>query len=571
VIVAWAIAQVIDLLSQIFALPDWIAQPIVIVLAIGFPVTLIVAWLIEGQTHKAETADAVSPATKVDWLIAGGLAAVLAFMGYQQLTPGNVSVARAGVLPNSVAVLPFENLSLDPENAFFASGVHDEIINQLSKLRNLTVIARSSVMDYPESGKSNPEIADELNVEMIMAGSVRYAGDEVRVTAELFNGATNVPVWTDAYDGDLSDIFAIQADIAMNIANSLQAEFSVAEQESIEAPLTDSPEAYLLYQRALALAREGIRGDRPGLRGATQEYLDQAIRLDPGFAMAYAWKAHVYATSRDFDHVAEENRSALHVEMDRLIGENADMALALDPSIGFAHAVLAEMHFVNSRLALALAEAEQALQLSPNEPDVLTIYSMIKSNILDQFDEAIELMERAAERDPNNALVFQELGSFSMLDGRFDTAATAYQKCLELGGNSACSRFLAASEFGRGDNGAALEALRVTEQISVGSSSAYAFAAYMYGRMGQPDEAIRVFESAREAAVSQYLEPSNWAFAYMGVGDYDEAYNQLDTAAGNIHSLTDLRMRQPIRLNLFADPVLEEPKWVELRGRLRPM
>ncbi|MFT5511269.1 MAG: TolB-like protein, partial [Hyphomicrobiaceae bacterium] len=221
VVVAWGITQVVDVLSQVFALPAWIGQPVLIVLAIGLPITLIAAWLIEGKAQDAVASAMRSPASTIDYALFGAMAVVIGLISYQQFTPSDATLVDATAsavadeivqdiadrLPNSIAVLPFENLSPDPDDAYFAAGVHDEILSKLAKLRELTVIARASVMRYADSDLPIPQIAQELNVEMVMAGTVRYAGDQVRVTAQLIDGTTNVPVWTTEDEGDLSDIF----------------------------------------------------------------------------------------------------------------------------------------------------------------------------------------------------------------------------------------------------------------------------------------------------------------------------------------------------------------------------
>ena len=163
-----------------------------------------------------------------------------------------IAEEQPDVLPNSVAVLPFENLSLDPENAFFAAGIHESTLNQLAKIRDLTVIARTSVLQYAVDPPPIPEIAAALKVEMVMEGSVRYANDRVLITAQLIDGRTGAHLWSDEYNRGLADIFAVQAEIAAAIAMALEAEFSTTEQNDIERPLTDSPEAYALYLKALA-------------------------------------------------------------------------------------------------------------------------------------------------------------------------------------------------------------------------------------------------------------------------------------------------------------------------------
>jgi TolB-like protein len=283
VVVAWGITQVLDVLSQIWALPAWIAQPVTIVLALGLPITLIVAWLIEGKAHEAVASAVRSKATTVDWILIGAVALVLTAIGYQQLTPETVVVAAADevledvsdVLPNSVAILLFDNLSPNPDDAYFAAGVHESILNELVKIRDMNVIARTSVLRYADTDMSIPEIADELNVETVMEGSVRYAGDQVRVTAQLIDPNTGAHIWSEEYDRDLADIFAIQSDIAERIAMALEAELLPSEQESIERQPTQSPDAYTAFLKAMAVVRNGTSvGGAPGARLVIQNYLD---------------------------------------------------------------------------------------------------------------------------------------------------------------------------------------------------------------------------------------------------------------------------------------------------------
>jgi adenylate cyclase len=584
VVVAWGITQVLDVLSQIWALPAWIAQPVTIVLALGLPVTLIVAWIIEGKAHEAVASAVRSPATTIDYMLFGAVAVVIGLIGYQQFAPRTSEIAAtvepditattiadeivediADRLPNSIAVLPFDNVSPDPDDAYFAVGVHDEILSKLSKIRSLAVIARGSVMRYAGTVLPIPQIAQELNVEMVMTGTVRYAGDQVRVTAQLIDGMTNVPVWTTEDEGDLSDIFAIQSDIAMSIANSLQAQFSVEEQESIETIPTDSPVAYTLYLRALSLASEGVRGDAPGVRAAIQELLDLAIRLDPEFTMAYAWKAYIYATSKQFDLVTEENLSAFNAEIDGLIVENANKALAIDPSVGLAHSALAQMYNSNAQYDMALAEAEESVRLSPNDPEAIVIAANIMAASGNQYPRAIALLQGAAQRDPNNLLLHQFLSISFSLSGRFDEAVASAQHCLEVGGNAGCARVLALTEIVRGNIDAALDATRNIEQISNGGANTFATLVYLYGGFGMPDESQRVYQQFSEMAREAYVNPALWALVDIGMGDYDAAY---DAIAENLDGARMTRTLAPIQMNAFNDPVLEEPRWVELRHQM---
>jgi len=592
VVVAWVITQVVEVLSQLFAPLAWIAQPVVITLAIGFPIVLIGVWLIEGNARQAMASAVRSPAATVDWVLAGAVVMVIGLIGYQQFAPRetkialpidaeNVSIASVNqaeevvsdVLPNSIAVLPFENLSPDPDNAYFAAGVHEEVLNQLAKIRDLNVIARTSVLQYPDSGKAIPEIADELNVEMVMEGSVRYGNDQVRVTAQLIDGATNTHLWTEAYDGDLSDVFGIQGEIAMNIANSLQAEFSIAEQENIERAPTNSPEAYAAYLRALAEINGGGVFESPERRSRAQSYLDEALALDSEFASAHAWKALLFLFSRD-DLATEENLLEHRAAMDQFLETHANMALALDPSIGLAHAALAFMHFNNWRAGQGLIELEQALRLSPNDPMVVQGYAYIELSIHGRPEEAVRYWRRAIELDPNNISIRGDLAYALHLAGRYAEAIEILQ--LYKGPASPPQRALfaygiAKSEFARGNRDVALDELRAAEEILLSDPMPdpeyYAYLAYGYGLLEQPADAQRMFEGFRELAADGYVYPSTLAVAHMGIGDYDEALTQIDAAAENLELQVPM-VADEIRLNGWSDPILEQPEWVEVRNRL---
>jgi TolB-like protein/DNA-binding winged helix-turn-helix (wHTH) protein len=226
---------------------------------------------------------------------------------------------------NSVAVLPFENLSLNPEDAHFAAGVHEEILNHLTKIDDLRVVARASVLPYAGAAQPIFEIADELRVGTIMVGSVRYADGRVRIVVQLIDTATGAQLWSEAYEHDFSEIFTIQTDIATRVAMALEARLTAAQQLTIQQQLTDSPEAYALYLRA------GATDLALGLPTSLRHlYLDRAIALDPEFARAHARKANAYTLSL-VNNVASGAADLTDLaELDRLSREHAEKALALD-------------------------------------------------------------------------------------------------------------------------------------------------------------------------------------------------------------------------------------------------
>jgi TolB-like protein len=267
--VALAVIGLIDGVSEPLSLPSWFDTVVIVLLAVGFPIALVLAWafdLTPAGVVRTPPSDAMPedgaplgmPQQSVPTAEQATPSAEQAPPRSQAaLSPPNESIEpRPEFLRNSVAVLPLENLSPNPDDGYFAAGIHEEILNCLTKIKDLSVIARTSVKKYRDTDKSIAEIAAELGVGTVMEGSVRYAGDRVRVTAQLIDAATQDHLWSEVYERDLADVFAIQADIAAKIAAALEAEFSVAEREGIEKLPTSSPTAYALYLRALAIIQE---------------------------------------------------------------------------------------------------------------------------------------------------------------------------------------------------------------------------------------------------------------------------------------------------------------------------
>ena len=252
--VGWLLIEVASVLLPTFEAPEWVMQVFSFAVIAGFPLAVILAW-----AYDITPAGVVrTPARALPERAEDGDSQQADQTPAQPPTaPAAVSDdASPAVLPNSVAVLPLENLSPNPDDAYFAAGIHEEILNYLTKIKDLSIIARTSVKKYANTDMSIAEIAGELGVGTVMEGSVRYAGERVRVTAQLIDAATEDHLWSEVYERDLADIFAIQSDIATRIATALEATFSTAERQRIEKPPTDSPVAYALYLKAVAMIPE---------------------------------------------------------------------------------------------------------------------------------------------------------------------------------------------------------------------------------------------------------------------------------------------------------------------------
>ncbi|MGB8340979.1 MAG: FlgO family outer membrane protein, partial [Chthoniobacterales bacterium] len=321
-VVAWLLIQIATQVFPFFDIPNWAVRLVVVLLLIGFPVALVLAWVFEltpegikrteevlsHESIRHHTGRRIVGFTVVLALLAAGL------LAYRLARPGatgdrtDAAAAQEAISGKSIAVLPFENLSSDKENAFFTDGMQDEIRTNLAKIAELKVISRTSVMHYGSSATRNnlQEIAQALNVAYVVEGSVQRSANRVRVSAQLINARNDTHVWGEKYDRDLADVFAIQSEIAQAIADQLQAKLSPNEKKAIEQSPTNDLAAFDLYSRAKSLLLTAGLGatSEPDLRKAV-ELLDQAVKRDPSFFDAYCQLAlaheTIYAVS-GFDH-----------------------------------------------------------------------------------------------------------------------------------------------------------------------------------------------------------------------------------------------------------------------------
>src|SRR5207253_1528710 len=354
--------------------PPWVMKIFIIVIIFGFPVALIFSWAFEitpeGIKLESEIASNKSIARRTGRKIVAvtiALAVVAAGLFVYQVvrsrstsTPQHTaSAARTEaptVPPNkSIAVLPFDNLSRDPDNAYFREGVQDEILTRLAKVADLKVISRTSTQHFKSTPEDLREIAKRLGVTNILEGSVQKASDQVRVNVQLINALTDAHLWADTYDRKLTDIFAVESEIAKTIAETLQARLSGSEKSSIAKTPTVNPEAYELYLKGRFFWNKRTGDD---LRKSI-EYLKQAIAKDPGYALAYAALADSYGILR-FYGGASPDESIVPA------AAAANKALELDDSLAEAHASLGLIATEELELHRGVSELERAVQLNPN-------------------------------------------------------------------------------------------------------------------------------------------------------------------------------------------------------------
>ncbi|HSU87929.1 MAG TPA: hypothetical protein VLL56_03790, partial [Terriglobia bacterium] len=289
VVGGWALSQGIAQVFPVFDVSNWIIRLIVLLIILGLPIALALAWMFEITPQgikRTETADAMPEATrkkKYAWIyiavIGGVISVALFFLG--RYTVGNKTTAAStdGISNKSIAVLPFENRSEDKANAYFADGIQDEILTRLSKISDLKVISRTSTEHYKSAPQDLPEIAKQLGVAHILEGSVQKSSDAVRVNVQLIKAANDSHLWADTFDRKLTDIFSVESEVAKAIAEQLRAHLTGQEEQVIAAKPTDNPEAYDAYLRGLAYSLK--TANTPANALAAQKYLTEAVRLDP--------------------------------------------------------------------------------------------------------------------------------------------------------------------------------------------------------------------------------------------------------------------------------------------------
>jgi TolB-like protein/Tfp pilus assembly protein PilF len=466
-----------------------------------------------------------------------------------------------------VAVLPFKNLSPDPEDAYFAAGIREEIIGRLGRTPNVNVLGWSSMERYADSGESAFEIGKRLNVETVMEGSVHYSGDLVRITVNLVDSATGKSRWSKPYDGNLLAVFDIQDEIATDIATELGAAFSEADRQSLEPRPTSSPEAFAIYLKVLDLDSVIAVVDRT----AQLRLLDQALQFDPKFAHAYALKAEVYAYSV-IDWSGGRAGDTDPVEAARLALENANKALELDSRSWRAYKALAEVDRNYWRWGAALDNFAKAYELGPTEPDAVGNYTWLLS-WSGHHDEAIRLAQRELQLNPGSAAAHGDLGMAFAQAGRTALAAAAFRAAASIAPDNGMIRhWLGQMEGILGNREAALAELRAAERLMTGANPAIITGVlYSYSRIDAAQDAARLFVELEKLAAEVRVGAGTWALAHLAIGDAEQALQWLTVAvekienqepdAGTLNLLT-------IKSNLHADPVLDEPRFRDLRDKI---
>src|SRR6266508_1383712 len=428
IIAAGFIIQIGSAVFPAWELPNWTLRLVVVFLLIGFPIALILAWAYDVTPQGIQvtrTPPGAHRRRNIISLIAAGLAisAVAGFFLFPR--------ASARKIDKSIAVLPFQNLSDEKENAYFADGIQDDILTNLSKVGDLKVISRMSVMSYRGEGVRNArEIGKTLGVATLLEGSVRRSGNRVRVSVQLINAGTDEHIWAEDYDRDLTDVFAIQTDLAQKIGAALQAKLSPTEKARLDNRPTQNPDAYLLFVQAHDYASQKDMLRDTFLKA--EPLFEQAIKLDPKFAAAFAGLSMVESwIYHSFDPTPGRREKA------RL---NADESLRLQPNLPEGHLALGFSYYYGDRdYERALAEFEIAKRDLPNEAQAYMAIGAIQRR-QGKWAESTANLEKAAALDPKNSSVLFNLALNYMAQRDFETADKIFDRAIVADPQSFASR-----------------------------------------------------------------------------------------------------------------------------------
>jgi TolB-like protein/Flp pilus assembly protein TadD len=427
--VAWAVTEGCSVIFPALHVPEWAMTFIVVFLLVGFPVAMVLAWIFDvgpEGIHRTEPLPEYPPAARVRQRAIFGVLVLVCMAGLAYLLyERGVGRANAGQPRNSIAVLPFTNLSGDASKEYFSDGMSEELLNLLARVPGLQVAARTSAFAYKGRNVDIRQVGKELGVETVLEGSVRQQGQQVRITAQLIDTESGFHLWSETYDRKLEDIFAVQDEIAQAIVAKLRIQLAPDQQKLAQrerAP-TQNVEAYQLYLQGRAIWKR--RGEE-NLRQAIDFY-QSALGKDPAFARANAALASAYVVLPGY--TMEQGDEEKYYE---LAQNAARTALAVDPNIGEAHAVLAQINANRGDLLDAESGFFFAISLEPNEATPHQWYSILLRNV-GRLDAALTQARRAQELDPTSPIVAANLAQVYLVRGDDDQALRFSKLAAELG------------------------------------------------------------------------------------------------------------------------------------------
>ncbi|MEO7724531.1 MAG: tetratricopeptide repeat protein [Chthoniobacterales bacterium] len=444
-VVGWLVMQVAATIVPALHLPDSLTTAVVVIVLLSFPIAIVIAWAFEMTPDGMKRTEDISPNDKIpQWsrtkfaIFVVGVALLAAgFMGFHLWGSKPAKTAAGAAAPSiatsiaraipakSIAVLPFENLSAEKENAYFVEGIQDEILTRLAKISALKVISRTSTMRYASRPDNLREIGRQLSVATILEGSVQRAEGTMRVNLQLIDAASDTHFWAETYDREVKNIFSVESEVAQSVADALQATLLPAESARISAVPTKNPAAYDFFLKGEYEHRAALAAQIPQAFDKAAAWYQEAIARDPNFALAMA-QLVVCRMRRHW--LAESLSEAELVEVERV----AKQALTLAPDLPEAHIALGVYHYYGSRqYELALAEFQRALELQPNNSEALSFSGYVHRR-QGKWDSALDELAKSLKQDPRNATLEANVAQTYLILRRWKEARTTAQHALTI-------------------------------------------------------------------------------------------------------------------------------------------
>jgi TolB-like protein/Flp pilus assembly protein TadD len=573
-VVGWLVIQISSTVLPTFHAPEWVVQTLVVLVALGFPIALVLAWAFELTPEGIKRADEVAPdesitrktgrklvrITAVLAVIAAGLFAFQWLRPTSSPTPIQSEAAKSSTPPappipeKSIAVLPFENLSSDKENAYFAEGIQDEILTRLAKVADLKVISRTSTQRFKSSPSDLREIVRQLGVMNILEGSVQKSNGQVRINVQLINAVTDAHLWADIYDRQLTDLFAVESEVAKTIADILRVKLTGSELSAMSVRPTQDPAA----QDLLVQGRHFLALRRDDNLPRAIEFFHQAIARDPNFALAYAGLSEaLILLPRYTGAYPSETRPQSRVA--------AFKALELNPNLAEAHNVLAKIAMdYDVDFAEATREFRRAIELNPNYAGAHHWFSGTLES-MGQFDEAVTESKLGTTLDPFSAVNLSDQGRVYGSARRFPEAKASFEKALAIDPAFSYAHW----HYGEmlqvcGDlKGAAVEYAKA--RTASNTPEPIALSGQLAAIMGRPEEARQALTALDEMEKHRYVDFFWRALLYLSLGDKDRALQFLEQSYAN---------REGYEIGLIkVDPMLDslrgEPRFEALVKKVR--
>jgi TolB-like protein/Tfp pilus assembly protein PilF len=526
-IAAWLLIEISATTFPMLRLPEWTATFVTVLLMIGLPVALIFAWAFEltpeglKREKDVDRSRSITHSTgrKLDFVIIGAMAAALLYFAVNHDWNGKQGRIAPGEI-TSIVVLPLDNLMNDPQQDYFVDGMHDALITELTRIRALKVISRTSAVRYRNTEMSVPEIAIELGVDAIVEGSVLRAGNTVRVTAQLIEARSDRHLWADNFDRELSDILALHSDLARAIVDEIRVAVTPEEESRFANTRSVNPEVYELYLRGRFLCGNGT----PEEMANAIQYLQQAIARDPGYAPAHAELASCYTDNSYLEYLRP-------LEVYPKAKVAAIRAVEIDDQLAEAHSAVGSVAY---QFEWDFLEAEnafkRAIDLNPSNLRTLIYYAWMLGET-GRFEEAMVPARRAQELDPLSAMANIAVAEIYYLSRNYDEAIKEYSKNLDFSPNDPLvNYFLAWPYEQKGMFEKATALLEKAVMLSNGAPVYLAALGHTHALAGRRDEALKILEQLEGLSGPIPPSPFHIALVHVGLGNDDSAFQWLEEA-----------------------------------------